>query len=149
MFLLLLLEAIQQFFYSLEGQGLLDPLNDVHLYALHFIYLPRINQSLRIFKEGWNCHKLQTVGKSLQQLFTSSRITQVLQADNIDEEHYGVDEDGPIPCSVDLDTIEVPSIQVQLQQELVDQLSAIDPTQSSDNHGIDLYVQVCNILKNC
>ena len=30
-------------FHSLEDCGLLDPENDTHLYALHYVYLPRIN----------------------------------------------------------------------------------------------------------
>ena len=36
-------------FYHLEDRGLLDPLNDIHIFALHYVYLPRINETLRGF----------------------------------------------------------------------------------------------------
>lgn len=45
-------------FYYLENAGLLDPVNEVHLFALHYIYLPRINASLTEFKSGWNHHSI-------------------------------------------------------------------------------------------
>ena len=45
-------------FHSLEVCGLLDPENDIHLYALQYVYLPRINQSLQLFGESWNQHPL-------------------------------------------------------------------------------------------
>ena len=35
-------------FYYLESHGLLDPLNEIHLYSLHYIYIPRIKRSLSI-----------------------------------------------------------------------------------------------------
>ena len=47
-------------FYYLEHQNYLDPDNNFHRYALHFVYLPRINQSLQVFKEGWNHHGVRT-----------------------------------------------------------------------------------------
>ena len=34
-------------FYSMEENDLLDPLNDLHLYVLHLIFLPSINNALR------------------------------------------------------------------------------------------------------
>ena len=36
-------------FYGLEALSLLDPLNDVHLYALHLVYIPR---SIAKFTQG-------------------------------------------------------------------------------------------------
>ena len=41
-------------FYFLEQHGLLDPLNQ---FALHFIYIPRINKSLKAFQ---NHHGIRT-----------------------------------------------------------------------------------------
>ena len=43
-------------FYHLEDQQLLDPLNEVHLFAIQYIYIPQINYSLKCFQEGWNNH---------------------------------------------------------------------------------------------
>ena len=39
-------------FYHLEHLGLLDPLNELHIYALHYVYVPRINKSLKQFQSG-------------------------------------------------------------------------------------------------
>ena len=40
-------------FYFLEQQGALDPLNEVHLYALHYVYVARLNHALKVFQDGW------------------------------------------------------------------------------------------------
>lgn len=48
-------------FYFLEQHDLLDPLNEPHLFALHYIFIPRINQALKAFQEGWNHHGMRIV----------------------------------------------------------------------------------------
>lgn len=47
-------------FYSLEDEGLLDPVDEVDLFALHFVFLPRIKQHLESFKAAYCRHKLRT-----------------------------------------------------------------------------------------
>jgi hypothetical protein len=49
-----------ELFTFLETEGILHSSNDQHLWALHYVYLPRINQSLDIFLKQWNNHKLRT-----------------------------------------------------------------------------------------
>ena len=49
-----------EIFDGMERDGLLDPLNHVHLYALHFVYIPRINKSLEEFVSQWNNHPIST-----------------------------------------------------------------------------------------
>lgn len=44
-------------FYSLEDEGLLDPNDDIDLFCLHFVYLPRINDQLPMFREAYCQHK--------------------------------------------------------------------------------------------
>jgi len=41
-------------FTYLESFGLLDPLNELHLFALHYVYQPRINRSIKEFVLQWN-----------------------------------------------------------------------------------------------
>jgi len=36
-------------FYFMEVEGLLDPLNEVHFAALHYLYLPVINDELKVW----------------------------------------------------------------------------------------------------
>ena len=52
----------QSIFYHLEEQGVLDPLNELDVLALHTVFLPRINRHIEIWKEGWNNHKMRTAG---------------------------------------------------------------------------------------
>lgn len=47
-------------FYMLEDKSLLDPSNEVDLFALHYIYLPRINNALNIFQQSYSHHRLRT-----------------------------------------------------------------------------------------
>ena len=57
-------------FHMLESDGLLDPENDNHLFCLHFVYLPVINDILGKFARSWLNHKVRTAGnKTPLQLF--------------------------------------------------------------------------------
>ena len=49
------LQLYYRLFYFLENIGILDP---IHLYTLHYIFLPRIEQSLQSFSSGWNQHSI-------------------------------------------------------------------------------------------
>ena len=40
------------FYCFMENQGMLDPVNERHLFALHYVFIPRINLSKAIFKRG-------------------------------------------------------------------------------------------------
>ena len=57
-------------FRSLEIENTLDPLNNVDMYCLHQIFMPKINRCLSEFKESWNHHSLSSEGnKTPYQLF--------------------------------------------------------------------------------
>ena len=51
-----------QIFYTLEDERLLDPSDDIDLFALHYIYLPRINQQLKTFSVSYSHHRLRSEG---------------------------------------------------------------------------------------
>lgn len=55
-------KVFSELFTELERGGILDLLNEVDLYCLHYIFLPRINRSLEEFHESWNNHSLSTAG---------------------------------------------------------------------------------------
>ena len=44
----------------MEECSLLDPSNEVHIFPLHFVFLPRINRHLRIFSSGYNNGPIST-----------------------------------------------------------------------------------------
>ena len=57
-------------FYHMESCGILEPSNELQLFALHYVFLPRINRNLQIFKEAYNSAPLSTErGSSPTQLW--------------------------------------------------------------------------------
>ena len=49
---------------------ILDPTNQDHLFALHFVFVPRINRHLNMWKAGYVQHRIRTAGsRSPMQLY--------------------------------------------------------------------------------
>lgn len=49
-------------FYFMEDLQILDVSDDTHLFALEYVFLPRINASLEKFMLAWNNHPLSSEG---------------------------------------------------------------------------------------
>lgn len=120
-------------FRKLEEE-LLDPLNEVDLYCLHYIYISRINKCLFEFKESWNNHGLSSEGNMtpLQLFFegltyTPNASDSSLNIDNIDV------------SSLMGEHVAVPRICFSPCLQLLQDLSFINPLQDCPNNGIDLY----------
>ena len=57
-------------FYHLEDNGILDSSNPSHLFALHYVYIPRINRHIESWRQGYIQHKIRTAGnRSPMQLY--------------------------------------------------------------------------------
>ena len=64
------IKLFYRLFYHMEHLDLVNPENEVHLFALHYVYIHRINKSLREFQSGWNHHSIRTErNRSPHQLF--------------------------------------------------------------------------------
>ena len=50
-------------FREMEAEGILDHLNEVYLYRLHYAFIPKINDRLKSFLEGWNNHSVSTANQ--------------------------------------------------------------------------------------
>ncbi|XP_052441439.1 uncharacterized protein LOC127981027 [Carassius gibelio] len=48
--------------HSLEEDGLLDLSDAVHLFCAHYVFLPRLAETLHTFTEGWDNHPLRSEG---------------------------------------------------------------------------------------
>ena len=138
-------------FYYLEEQDLLNPLDQLHLWALHYVYLPRINRSLTEFIHSWNHHPMRSAGhKTPQQLFTAGYL--VMQASNITaldfadpvDMNYGVDPGIEV---VPDNNVTIPENPINfLEADMQVLASTINPLEVSDNHGIDLYEQTLQLI---
>lgn len=48
-------------FYNLEDEHILNVDNEVHIFCLHHVFLPRINHALSLFTNAWNNHPLSSM----------------------------------------------------------------------------------------
>ena len=142
-------------FYFLEQQELLDPLNERDIFVLHYVFVPRINQALVTFQEGWNHHGIRTSGHlSPQQLFTegalrlySSGLVALDFFDNVSST-FGTSDDDPMP-PIESDSVIVPETRFSLEPALFEQLKrTIDPLQQSENYGIDIFIAVKQYIQH-
>lgn len=62
-------------FYHLESCGVLDPDNNIHIFALRYVFIPRVNQCLNQFVHSWNAHVLSgTAGRTPMQLWIEGQM---------------------------------------------------------------------------
>ena len=68
------LSVFRREFYRLEADGVLDMNNDLDIFCLHFIYLPKINKVLQDFVAAHNSHRISTENnRTAEQLFWCNR----------------------------------------------------------------------------
>ena len=141
-------------FYFMEQQGILDPLNEVQLFALQCVYLPRINRALTTFEEGWNDHGIRTAQHhSPRQLFVQgcmqlqhSGLTAMDIFEQVDDS-YGIDPDEIMP-SLPESEVTIPELRISIPlADLSDLQLQFDPLSRSDNYGIEIYEDVLSFLR--
>lgn len=142
-------------FYHMESIGLLDPLDSVHLYALHFVFLPRINKALNEFIKGWNKHTLsKTGGQSPLKLYAKEMIR--LRQSNLPafdyfdsiSEYYGSEEDDDDIAVLPKNSLDIPPIEINLTEDGLEILKLIvNPLSQSESYGIDLYERTLGVLQ--
>jgi hypothetical protein len=139
----------------MESEGILDPVNERDLYALHYVFLPRINKSLSDFREGWNNHSIRTEhNRTPHQLFAFGALQlqnaglaaldffdSVSNDYGIDRDSYSVTEDSSV------EGVPVPRNPTPVTDRELEQLQdMVNPLGNSDNYGIDIYLQVVSFL---
>ena len=143
----------------MEEHRILDPGNNMHIIisALRYIYVPRINNALQVFKDGWNSHGVRTEqGQSPEQIFVAgllrpreSRITALDFFDNISSDQYGVEEEGLVGNSITENNVIIPENPFGLTNQQIHQLEEeINPLEASQNHGIELYEATVEFIYN-
>lgn len=89
-------------FYFLEEKGVLDPINELHLFAIHHVFVRRINKSLKAFQDGWNMHGLR-MGKNhtpLQLVHAGALrlrncVLEAIDLFDVVDDDVGIDDDAP------------------------------------------------------
>ncbi len=138
-------------FLYLESVQWLDPDDDIHLMALHIIYLPIINQAIEQFVDQWNNHPLSTESNfSPRQLWalgmldtrnpTSCAVQDVLTGSDIDL--FGVDEEEDYLLEDDEPGIVVPTCPYHMTQEQEDAVRNLVRLHPNDENGTVTYFAV-------
>ena len=146
-------------FYYLEHNSLLNPHDNFHLFALHYVFIPRVNRSLNQFVNAWNSHGVRSeCGQSPNQLFTAgslrlrnSGLTAFDFFDNVPES-YGSHDSEETSSDENEDSgqeIEVPQTRINISDEDFSQLcSNINPLDESDDFGADLFMSTLELLQS-
>ena len=61
-------------FYFLEDQNFLDPINDKHIAALHYVYMHEINKKLKLWQRAWSNHRMRSVRSSPLRLWIAGQV---------------------------------------------------------------------------
>lgn len=149
-------------FQSMEESGILNRENLLHMFILHYVYLPRINVAVDAFTTAWNKHPIRTERNwSAEQIWANEmldRCTQGLSAINDvrGEQHlhdqdltwYGYDPDAPLPADDGLSTVEVNNITMDLPNNIVGELTRqINPLANSNSFGIDIFQRAVQLVQ--
>lgn len=134
-------------FQGLECDEILDTLNDVDMFCLHYVYLPRLQKCLQDFQESWNNHKLSTEGNMTPyQLFA--------EGSRCAAEHAAGIQNGSTSTQSEANTLPdgdeciiVPRVSLIPCQNLLAQLRQyINPLQPCSDFGKQLYNQTIQIV---
>ena len=140
-------------FYYLEQNELLNPITEEHPFALHYVFLPRINRALKQFQAAWNDHGVRTErGQTPNQLFTAGALRlrhsglPALDFFQAVPEDYGFEEDGIAPADGE-SRIEVSSVRIDLNEDHLSKLqTTIHPLETTNDYGVSLYLRTLQVL---
>lgn len=144
-------------FYAMEDSGILNTTNPLHMFALHLVFLPRINLALHEYLQAFNHHKIRTAQNwSPYQMWINNMMNpenplSTGQPDQLPEnaEFYGYDPHGPSPFEDSDNNVVVPPINMENASEIQEELlQVIDPLTPSTQMGIDIYEEVLHLLAN-
>jgi hypothetical protein len=155
-------------FDFLECEGVYDVNSEMDRWCLHFIFLPRIQRDMDVFRQQWNRHNLRTEGGLTPiQLFVRGALRQFnsgrtaindlfyevdpnVDTVSIEElEEFGNDPDGPIPQIETNNAVTVNDTSCPLSADATRQLREhVNPLGNcSDGIGIDLYLRARSFMQ--
>ena len=132
-------------FRELEGDGKLNALNEVDMFCLHSVFLPRINDSLDSFTESWNNHALSTSNNlTPNQLFIEGALRQNMTPALPSVSPTGTAVQMLIPQSTD--PIAVPRSTFQPCQQLQLRINQMNMLRRTEDLGYVLYTDFSNLV---
>ncbi|KAH3827639.1 hypothetical protein DPMN_129579 [Dreissena polymorpha] len=129
-------------FFYMEEESILDPLDERHIYALHFVFLSNINHKLDTWNEAWANHRLRTVRSTPKRLFLEGAIN--------------VNTDRPSQTADEADTVNAnqllhesrPIFQQStyiVSQQCQQELEHLDTDFEISRSGVQIFIQAVHI----
>jgi hypothetical protein len=136
-------------FEQLEQDGCLNVLDDVHLFSLHHVYIPRIENSLQELIGQLNNRPVSTERNlSPLQMWEIGMLENMHSGhtglNKIEIEHFGMDPDSVLAIEDQDYQVQVNPPTLHLTEEQVAELP--DPLANDENSGKELYLQCVETL---
>jgi hypothetical protein len=137
------LSYFHDLFFYMEEESILDPLDERHIYALHFVFLSNINHKLDTWNEAWANHRLRTVRSTPKRLFLAGAIN--------------VNTDRPSQTADEADTVNAnqllnesrPIFQQStyiVSQQCQQELEHLDTDFEISRSGVQIFIQAVHII---
>ena len=123
------LDLFYGIFMSMEDIGILDPINEIDIWCLHYCFCHVINTKLKSWANAWIRHPLSSEqNKTPLQLWVQGNFEnaeRVLQDQSLVGDDYGVNWDGPASSDAYYEQdVEVDETVSPISQQQLDQLNA-------------------------
>ena len=128
-------------FYFTEELGILDQADELHLFCLHFVFIPRLNSLLRHWAEAYNRHPLAREHNSTLQNSLYAAPGGVFDRDLVEGlwDQYGIDWEGPCPDhKADEHGVNMPQIDLDLSPNILQELQELIDLAHSELSGLDI-----------
>lgn len=133
----------------------IERLSELHLFVLHYVYLPRIQRAVREFTNQWNNHALSTERHMTPlQLWHRGVICRVGQNNmavnsvfDTNDSSINVDT-GPLAEDVLSNQVSIPETNFHVNNTTLNEIhQTFDPLQDDGNHRIDIFLALLNFLE--
>ena len=156
------IQTFYSLFYYMEAEQMLDVDNEIDMFCLHYVYLPRINAAVGEFKEAFNNHSVRTernwspyrmwingmISRDRQNSVANFAMNNERQLNEMELMTYGIDPDevSRVESSDEDRPVEVITVP-ELSLDILDRITTlVDPLGTSDELGVDLYMRAKEIL---
>ena len=130
----------------MEENGILDPFNEVDIAALHFTFIPLINEKLDAWRHARSKHCVRTIKTSLLRLWVAAQINCLL--DDISEDQLCNFRTEGVLTDEEVDERPIITSPTDILTEIVlTQLNAEVPFESKpENYGINNFIKAKEII---
>jgi hypothetical protein len=132
----------------MEREGLFDTGDRKQVLLLHFIFQPRIQQSIDVFVASWNSHPVRTErSRTPEQIFIDGALQNGVcgQEPGMVDDYYGVDQD-EYPGAGEIESVELTDVLSDYPDELLLLRENLDPMSEDSNNGVDIFLQGKQLL---